>query len=150
LLGGRWLQFYEVIRPGIVWVGASSPVSLYLDIMGTGAGPRAVFERLLWMIGLQIAYGACLIALAVARLRPTFLKASVGQKGLPWAFWRRARRLLPRPACGDDALMWKERYVSRTTPLTKIMGGIVTLGLAMLLVSVTSEYVVAAFKELAA
>ena len=36
----------------------------------------------------------------------------------------RARRFLPRPECGDDAMLWKERYVSRTSALTKIVGGI--------------------------
>jgi ABC-type transport system involved in multi-copper enzyme maturation permease subunit len=148
-LGPVWLQFYEYVRPVILWVAPSSPFHLVTTATGLTSS-RTVLEAVFWMIGLQLVYGTVLLAFAVARIRALFRKGTDGPTRMTWAFLQRARRLLPRPACGDDAMLWKERYVSRTSPLTKIVAGFALLGVALLLGYLMVDFAVPAFREVVA
>jgi ABC-type transport system involved in multi-copper enzyme maturation permease subunit len=143
--GPFWVRLYGWIRPVNEWIAPSSP--FHLTTLNTSSGP-VLFEALLWMMGLQLAYGAVFVLLAMARLRPVFRKEGEGSRWLAAA--GRGRRLLPRPECGDDAMLWKERYVSRTSGTTKLVAGLLGLLVGGLLASSVYEYARLAFIELAA
>jgi ABC-type transport system involved in multi-copper enzyme maturation permease subunit len=149
--GGISLRIYEWIRPVNVWITSTSPFDALfrLNMLGR-AGPGAIFEFYAWMIGLQLAYGTALIALAVLLLRPTFRRAESSPRWVArLAAMRRGRRLLPRPECGDDAMLWKERHVSRTGLLAKVVAGLIVLAVGVLIVYGTFEIAWDAFQELA-
>jgi ABC-type transport system involved in multi-copper enzyme maturation permease subunit len=141
-----WSSLYGWISPVNDWIAPSSP--FYLFTPQASSTKATLIEAVLWMVGLQLVYGTLFVALAVARLRPVFRKEGEGSRWLTST--GRGRRLLPRPVCGDDAILWKECYVSRTTVATKIVGGLVVLVIFGLLVYSMVELAVPAFKELAA
>jgi hypothetical protein len=98
-------------------------------------------------MGLQLAYSAAFVLLAVVRLRPGFRKEGDGGRRWPVA-WGRGWRFLPRPECGDDAMLWKERYVSRTSGATKIVAGLIGLAVFGLLAYFIFTVAQPAFSEL--
>src|SRR6185312_16038512 len=109
--GPQWLLIYEWIRPIVVWIGSSSPFWL-VGTIGTIANAARLMEALGWMIGLQVVYGVLFVGIAVLRLRPVGQKEG-GGAGRGWIqALSRKQRIFPRPPCGDDAMMWKERHVS--------------------------------------
>jgi ABC-type transport system involved in multi-copper enzyme maturation permease subunit len=117
---------YGWIRPVSEWVFAVHPFAL-IDVPWL-RGTNTWMERFWWMVGLQIAYGSVFVAWAVWRLRPVFRNQEVRWR---WTMrlgrWR--GRLLPRPSCGDDPMLWKERYVSRLRGVTRLIATLVTLAL---------------------
>ncbi len=135
---GPWLfpAAYSWVEPVNTWVGATSPLCVWASVMFRvgGGGPMmfrgpvsggALFEQVAWMVGLQLGAAALMISLAVWRLRPAFRRHEATQ---PWRNWfgaRRAakgrRRLWDRPACGEDAMLWKERHFARTDVFTKLV-----------------------------
>jgi ABC-type transport system involved in multi-copper enzyme maturation permease subunit len=141
-----WAGLYEWFRPINDWLAPSSP--FYLITPQASSSNAALIEAVFWMMGLQLIYGTLFVAVAVARLRPVFRKEGEGSRWLTAT--GRGRRLLPRPACGDDAMLWKERYVSRTTVSTKIVGALVGFVIFGLLVYAMVELALPAFKELGA
>lgn len=132
--GTIWTRIYGWLSPVVEWVGWSSPLYMLMRsaMLGraTGAG---WYQAVLWMAGLQLAFGTMMTTLAVVRLRPVFRKegARPGWRGKAGRV--AVRRIFPRPDCGDDAMLWKERHVSRSGMLTRIMmlmivvGGLCTL-----------------------
>ena len=148
--GWPWDEIYPWIAPVTVWVAATSPASLLALAPGMfGRGPVAFYEAVLWMMGLQALVGALMVALAVARLRPIFRKEGERSRLFKrFGAVRRGRRFLARPECGDDAMLWKERYVSRTTASTKILGGLVVFGCLLGIFYGTYEFGKPAFIEL--
>jgi len=131
---------YSWVEPVNTWVGATSPLWVWIRVIfRTGFGaPRAmtpmtgwiIFEQVAWMVGIQVASAALMILLAVWRLRPAFRRHEATQ---PWRNWfgsRKARRPArsgrrprwwDRPACGGDAMLWKERHFARTDVFTKLV-----------------------------
>jgi ABC-type transport system involved in multi-copper enzyme maturation permease subunit len=104
---------FAMVAPGPAWLG-STPA-----------------ERFAWMVGLQVAGATLIIALATARLRPAFRAEGSGRVRLPGrARGRRLipRRLVPRPACGDDPMMWKELHSSQTGSISRFFAAVVWLG----------------------
>jgi ABC-type transport system involved in multi-copper enzyme maturation permease subunit len=144
--GPFWVWLFQWLRPVNEWIAPSSPFHL-LTTLNAPSGP-VFFESLLWMMGLQLAYGAVFVLLAMAWLRAVFRMEGEGSRWLAAA--GRGRRLLPRPECGDDAMLWKERYVSRTSGTTKLVAGLLGLLVGGLLAYSVSEYARLAFIELAA
>jgi hypothetical protein len=104
------------------WLMASSPMGVLLHI--AGAFPRPNFtEAMAWMVGLELAGGMVLTGLAIAWLRPASRRleekgSRAGTRGAVRAF----PRLRPRPECGDDPILWKERYTSRTSLVVCFVG----------------------------
>ncbi len=116
-----WPTIAHWISPALRWVAVSSPAYLMTPMArGVRGGMATVaFEA----IGTQLAYGTILVAFAALRLRPS--SRSEGGEGRGWfarrAAWaRRKQRWFARPACGDEAMLWKEKYVSRTGGATKV------------------------------
>jgi ABC-type transport system involved in multi-copper enzyme maturation permease subunit len=126
-VSGFWSPVFQTLRPINDWIGASSPLyALYTA--GTGRGPAVIGESLLWMMGLQLAFGSVLVLCSIVLLRPLFRRQGEdGRLGRWTQRIKRGRRFLPRPPCGDDAMIWKERYVSRMSAPAKIVAGIVAL-----------------------
>lgn len=143
-------EIYPWIAPVNVWIAATSPAFLFSIFARVfGRGPGAFYEAALWMMGLQAFAGALMVLLAVARLRPIFRKEGERSR----LFNRlgavsRGRRFLSRPECGDDAMLWKERYVSRTSASTKLLGGLVLLACLLGVFYGTYEFARPAFIEL--
>jgi ABC-type transport system involved in multi-copper enzyme maturation permease subunit len=123
-LSSWWPALYGWIRPVGEWIFAVNPYTL-VDVPWL-RGTSTWLERFWWMVGLQVAYGAGLVAWAVWRLRPVFRNQDVRRRwAVHLARWR--WRLLPRPACGDDPMVWKERHVSRLGGATRLLVALVTL-----------------------
>ncbi|MHC5539391.1 ABC transporter permease subunit [Singulisphaera rosea] len=116
--GPYWSQVYEWIKPINDWIVPTSPFGL---LAGGFAGWSRPLDFILEMMARQVVYGLVLLFFASVLLRPVFRREGGGRR-LFGKFGKisRKRRLLGRPPCGDDAMLWKERYVSRTTLGTKI------------------------------
>ncbi|HEV3122097.1 MAG TPA: ABC transporter permease, partial [Isosphaeraceae bacterium] len=125
VLRSNWPGLYQ----GIGWLTGAllfSTPSGALYMLRAGWGVSATF----WMMGLQVVMGLALVVLAVRRLRPVFhaqsekrIRIATGRSKLrAWRF-----RLLPRPACGADAMLWKELHVSRTSGLVKLIAASLAL-----------------------
>ena len=144
-----WNQVHEVINSVNEWIAPSSPFHLlFLNGPMGVRGPNALLDALAWMMGLQTAYGTLFVMLAIARLRPGFRNETDSRRWLGrLERAMRGRRFLPRPACGDDAMLWKERYVSRSSTLTKVASALVFLVAGSLVAYYTYDFAVPAFQE---
>ena len=78
-----------------------------VNFVAGGGGPGALAVPLGEMVGLQIAYGAMFLVCAAWRLRPVARRLADGPRRRAVRARTRARS---RPACGDDPMLWKERY----------------------------------------
>ena len=142
-------QVHEVINSVNEWIAPSSPFHLlFLNGPMGVRGPNALLDALAWMMGLQTAYGTLFVMLAIARLRPGFRNETDSRRWLGrLERAMRGRRFLPRPACGDDAMLWKERYVSRSSTLTKVASALVFLVAGSLVAYYTYDFAVPAFQR---
>jgi len=145
MLSQLWLfaPFFLDVMVRNTWAAAVPWLSPLTRVL-TGSSPMGLIgapgmpglsadfnTRFAWMVGLQFSATALLIGLATLRLRPSFRNegGTRGSKGRsprsssPFRLWR-------RPPCGDDPMLWKERYGGRMSRLS--LGATVTLGLAML------------------
>ena len=130
-----WLVIGEPLRPVLEWLAVCSPTDLLRLGPGLvmGSGSRLI-ELVGWMMGSQVVYGSGFILLATLRLRPVYR----GEGAPSW--WRRRLgpkqgrlqwQLWPRPAVGDDAMLWKEMHLHRISEARRallILGGLATLG----------------------
>jgi ABC-type transport system involved in multi-copper enzyme maturation permease subunit len=106
--GGRWASALAGAQPISEWITWSSPSKLLVSFQWFTRAPDLI-ENLLWMMGLQIAYGSLLVVWPTLRLRAVERGArlwSWQRLGLPML--SRPRRLLSRRSCGDDPMLWKE------------------------------------------
>ena len=67
------------------------------------------------MIGRQLAFGAVFLVWASWRLRPVARRLADGPRRRTVRGWVRGRSRA-RPPCGDDPMLWKDRYFSRWWP----------------------------------
>lgn len=120
LLRWSWRAGYDWIHPVNEYFLLSNPFyALIQTFAPTMMGGRAVLTGIAWMMGLQSAVSFLCLALAVRRLRPIFRNQS-GEVKRGRFFSRLARwRLFRRPACGDDPMLWKERYFVRSAGLVR-------------------------------
>jgi ABC-type transport system involved in multi-copper enzyme maturation permease subunit len=138
-LGGWWLKAYEWIRPVNEWIASSSPFHLMFSL----GGGATLFSLVSWMIGLQMAYGVVLLALAVLRLRPTSRR-----EGAAARVTSRSLRFLRRWECGDDGMIWKECLVAKSTLSTQIATAIVFLVVAGMMGYFAYDFLKPALQEL--
>lgn len=141
-----WPWLYGWIEPVNDWVVASNPLTFVRVSVLRGGGTMWV-EMYAWMVGLQVVYGAILLALAVWGLRPIFR----GQEGRgirrfaltnwKWRVWR-------RPPVGDDPMLWKEMQTSRTTGAAKAVAYLLGFALLSSLGYATIDFAWPAFREL--
>lgn len=120
-MGGTfWIQVYAWIRPAMEWISPTSPFHLLMVLSRVAFGTRTTLEALYWMMGLQLVYGLVFVAITILKLRGINRRDGEGKLTSRFAALRRGWRLLPRPECGDDAMLWKECFVSRTSLVTKL------------------------------
>jgi ABC-type transport system involved in multi-copper enzyme maturation permease subunit len=145
-LGGRWINLYEWIahiNDPLRW---SSPYAV-LEALPAGVG--GVGAAVVRMAALQSAFAAVLVLLAIAALRPLVRREGQGLRRLGrLAAAGRKLRWLPRPAVGDDAMLWKECHCARPGGMLRFLVGFVYLAVAAALVYTTYGYAVPAFAEL--
>ncbi|WP_406695529.1 ABC transporter permease subunit [Singulisphaera sp. Ch08] len=143
---------YDWFGPLNAWISASSPFSLWIASVGrTIRGADDFREQLLWMIGLQVVYGGLLALLATCCLRRSYRNRQGASRRRTWAFAARVprrRRVVERPGCGRDPMLWKELVASRTPAFYGSLGLLTTLMLGCLLVWTTFDYAAPAFREL--
>jgi ABC-type transport system involved in multi-copper enzyme maturation permease subunit len=116
----NWPGIYPWVAMVNDWFLYSTPSAALIVVSRRGLGFSAVY----WMMGLQLTMGLALVGFAVGRLRPIFRAQSesrgrLATTAIKLKAWR--WRLLPRPACGADAMLWKELHVSRTSGLVKLI-----------------------------
>jgi ABC-type transport system involved in multi-copper enzyme maturation permease subunit len=135
----KYPRLWPWAHPVNAWVLASSPSGLLLAAWGIGPGWR-LFDAIVWMIGLQLAAGSVLIAWAVARFRGACRRhedtdgAATGFGRAQSRLWAAiAPRLLKRPPCGENPILWKELRTSRPRSLAELLGVLVALGLVVVL-----------------
>jgi ABC-type transport system involved in multi-copper enzyme maturation permease subunit len=123
-----WPRISQWVGPWLEYVAITSPV--YLLAPRVFLSPSTLETTAAWGMGLQVSYGTMFITLAAARLRAASRDDGT-RRGLAGkiASFARKRRWFPRPECGDDAMLWKERYVARTGGMTKAVLGLVVVAL---------------------
>jgi ABC-type transport system involved in multi-copper enzyme maturation permease subunit len=130
--------FYRGLGPVNAWVAATSPFSLWIDVMrGAIVGAPALRSRVVWMIALQTIYGAMASALAVGCLRPSFRArvggpvrrriGAAGRKASAAGSEARPQSRRRRP-CGDDPMIWKELM-----PRSSVFGRPSVVGVVLIL-----------------
>jgi ABC-type Na+ efflux pump permease subunit len=140
--GARWTA------PVALWLLDSSPTGVAVNLVGLvrRASPVGAVLR---MIALQAVGAAVLIPWAVWRLRPAARALSDGEGRAMLLRSRRTRRR-PRPACGDDPVLWNEIHsTGGASEAERLAGRLVYLVGVGLLALATSWFAVPAFGELA-
>ena len=119
---------YDWVRPVNEWLASSSPFALWLSTWWRRRGLVPTLSALSlefeWMVGLQIVGSVLLLLLAIWQLRPTFRRQADAPARRTWfgtRVDRRRLRWLARPACGDDGVLWKERYFAPGDIFTKFV-----------------------------
>jgi ABC-type transport system involved in multi-copper enzyme maturation permease subunit len=128
---GIFPDTYGWIAPINDWVGATTPLFVYITIMMRvgpfgGLASWTVVEQLAWMVGLQLGTAALFVWLAVWQLRPAFRRHEATQPRRKWFEGKKIKKARPprwydRPECGGDAMGWKERHFARTDVFTKMV-----------------------------
>jgi ABC-type transport system involved in multi-copper enzyme maturation permease subunit len=151
-------RVYLWFRPVNDWVQATSPLFVLFTAarrrMRRGiflGGTGVMLDPFLWMVGLQLAAGVFFLLVAMMQLRPTFRRQETSARRLAWFGPRqRPSRWLRRPACGEDAMLWKERHCVRTDVFTKlfVLPATIILTVGVILASGLDDNVVRCFNEL--
>ncbi|WZO98489.1 hypothetical protein EP7_000069 [Isosphaeraceae bacterium EP7] len=141
-----WPAAAPWVLPVALPVLDSSPLGPGLSLLG--AAPRGpLVDTVSRMIAIQGVAAAMLVLWAIARLRP----ASRAVYDLDGRDRRRAMlsRWYPRPACGDDPVLWREMYPPRTVGLIMwAVGWTVNAVWLGLLAYAASWFAIPAFAEL--
>jgi ABC-type transport system involved in multi-copper enzyme maturation permease subunit len=143
--GLAWLgPLYDWVRPVNDWLLWSGPLALF-EPYAQAAPLGACF----CMLGLQLGAAVVFVLVAIVALRPIVRRDGEGGRR-PWAIaparWR--RRLFPRPAVGDDPMLWKERYAPRARGLIALLVGFLFVIGCTILVYTTYLSAAPAFIEL--
>jgi ABC-type transport system involved in multi-copper enzyme maturation permease subunit len=111
------------------WALASNPLSLLPLFIGGGVNSSALYYRIGWMSGLQLAGGMVLLLAAIVRLRRAF-RTNAGGDGGPFSrqMVRPAWRFRPRPPVSDKPILWREMYTTRGGVVAKIFGYVIVIG----------------------
>jgi ABC-type transport system involved in multi-copper enzyme maturation permease subunit len=156
----EWLypNFYQWFGPLNEWIEITTPLGLLtmtrkrnLRAFATPGVPVPSFlEDYCWMVGLQVVAAVIFLLIAAWRLRPVFRRQEESRPRLTWfAAPARRRRWLNRPECGSNAMLWKEKYFTRTDVFTKLalLPATIILTVYVILVARFDETVIASFSE---
>jgi hypothetical protein len=122
---------YFWVSPVNEWLTASGPLGVFYQGMMRRGSPitavslPVVMAELEWMVKLQLGGALLLLLLAIWQLRPTFRRQEATPARRTWFRGGRGRRRRPRrferPDCGDDAILWKERYFAPSDIFTRMV-----------------------------
>jgi hypothetical protein len=116
------------------WLVLSSPINVAFHL-ASGLNSWAALSYIVGrMIALQLIGAACLTFAAIARLRSAHRAIVVGDQRARGRYGRRSRR---RPPVGDDAILWREMYTTRSNALIIAVSVLLKLGLLAALAGVT-------------
>ena len=128
LLAGTAIRppLYFWIEPVNNWLVDLSPLGPWARTVRVRPGPTVYpgFEEFAWTMGLQLGGAGLFLLLAIWRLRPIFRRQEETSVRRPWfrsRKGRRRRRWFAPPACGDDPIVWKERYFAPVDRFTRIV-----------------------------
>ncbi len=131
-----------------VLLAMTSPFSVLTEL--NTLPPTIVGDFLRTML-VQLGLGAVLVAVAALLLRPVASGAGpFGWRLAPVTFLLSRRRLLPRGACGERPVLWKEMHVARSRVLARLFLTLVVLAVLFPLGWVTWKMAVPAFQEVGA
>ncbi len=126
----------------------TSPVSVLGEL---GTLPATIVGDFLRTMLVQGGLGALFVVVAASLLRPVASGAGpFGWRLAPVNFLLSRRRLLPRPACGDRPVLWKEMHVARSRVLARLFLTLAVLAVLVPLGWATWLFAVPAFQEVAA
>jgi ABC-type transport system involved in multi-copper enzyme maturation permease subunit len=112
------------------WLLASSPVGLAIKLAPGGIPSwYLLLYSAGWMMGLQLAGSIFFLAAAILRLRRAYRRNVNGEPAGGRTRHRLAWRFRPRPAVGDDPILWRERYTTRTHGLVRAAGSLISLAI---------------------
>lgn len=159
LLVSGFLRFvfpltYAWLGPVCEYAVCSSPVMpMYQTLsqrLALARGHAALWSQFSTMVSIQVAGSALLLLLSVLLLRPVFRKQEERSHRLNWFEDRSRSRLLARPACGQDAMLWKERHFTRTDVFTKlvVLPATIALSVGLIFTSQLDEVVGAILRDL--
>ena len=119
------------------WIGPSSPVEVARKLIyaiGLGGGSvSSELEPIVWMMGLQTAFGLILAILAAMQLRPIFRRQDGESgirvlRGLNAMLKRRGRwRLRRLPVFAEQPMLWKELHTGGPRGFARFIGFLVTV-----------------------
>jgi ABC-type transport system involved in multi-copper enzyme maturation permease subunit len=119
---------YFWIQPVNDWLVDLSPLGTYLRVAIGGRIGILAWQRvrgeLLQMVSVQLAGAALLLMLAIWRLRPAFRRHEETPTRRTWFRSMGAplrRRWFAHPECGDDPILWKERYFAPVDRFTRLV-----------------------------
>jgi ABC-type Na+ efflux pump permease subunit len=129
------------------WLLASSPLGLLLKWPGMVAS-RGFVDAIAWMCGLQVVGGLICLVGAIAQLRSAYrAQVSHEARGIVGRFFFPPWRFRPRPAVGDDPILWRERYTGRPRGLARLIDVVVQLIIGVAIVYPTGFFGWRALKE---
>ena len=138
VMPSQWPEIYSAVGPANDWILATNPFSVLFAARGGGV---TAVTGVVWMVGLQLLVGSVAVALAVWRLRP-YAKKEDKAGVRKWMF-----RAFPRAAVGDDAMLWKERYASKATGLSKVITTVIMVMLSCVLIYWTLYFCIPSARE---
>jgi len=138
----------EVVRDANDWVGATSPFFLIFDSAMMFRTPGQWYDAVFRMIWIQLLFGTFFTAMAIVRLRPAYRADDGGPRRFSLAALGGKRRLLPRPKCGNDPILWKELFVAKRGWLAKAFTLVLAVGLTAVIGYWTIDFAVAALDEI--
>ena len=121
-------MLYFWIQPVNDALADMSPLTLWIRMrfwMG-GLGTRfpSMVDHFVSMVATQLAGAGLLLLLAIWRLRPTFRRQEETPARRNWFGSRKGDRRPRRSArteCGDDPILWKERYFAPFDRFTRVV-----------------------------
>jgi ABC-type transport system involved in multi-copper enzyme maturation permease subunit len=141
-----WL-FHESVVQLELRTGITNPLYILFGPKWTGIAAR--HNAFLWMMASHVAIGTLLLLAAAAALRP--LASRAGSTGSRWkllAFLLSKRPLLPRRACGEHPMLWKESHAVGAPLISRLLGAGALLVLAVALGYFTWRFASPAILEL--
>jgi hypothetical protein len=117
----------EWARTVNAWLLASSPIGVTLRLAPSIPSWASLCDVVGWMMGLQLAGSILFLAAAILRLRRVYRQQAGGTSGSLAGRAGPTWRLRPRPAVGDDPILWREMYTTRTHGLVKAIGWLICL-----------------------
>jgi hypothetical protein len=118
---GIWMQAFQswipMVSPFILW-----GMEYELFHPPVFIPPAARVELYIGSMVIQVVLSLLLLLYSMVLLRPIFRRQEGTVARSTWfRFERRRPRWLAPPPCGADAMLWKERYYTRTDVFTKMV-----------------------------